>query len=377
MKKILFLLPLIAIFVTSCTNNSYTIKGNFTANTFEGQTVYLQVSDTSKAEAFTVIDSTIIKDSKFELKGKLTPDQIPMMGFVSVGKISEMTAGSIEKPVGTIVLEPGEITLTLDDTSVAVGGTPLNNDMQKIHGLFKELALIDKKTSVLDDEPIEQKKVLIDSIQSAMFSFAKNNAKNKAGEHVFLMAVQYQALNPEQYLEIIAATDTTFRANKDIQQLEQYFKQVVAQQEAVKKQEGEFIGKPFINAGLMTEQGKEVQLSDYVGKGKYVLIDFWASWCRPCLEEMPNLKAAYAEYKSKGFEIVGISIDENLVDWHRAIDANKLNWIQLSDSQGVAANLYKVPGIPCTFLVAPDGNVVAMNLRGQQLQEKLQELLAK
>lgn len=377
MKKIIFLLPLIAMLVASCSNNSYTIKGAFTTNTYEGQTVYLQVSDTSKADAFTVLDSAVIKDNKFILKGKVTPENNPMIGFVSVGKIAEMMTAAAEKPVATIVLEPGEISLTLEETSVTVGGTALNDDMQKIHGLFKELALLDKNTSILEDEPSDKKKALIDSIQSTMFSFAKANAKNKAGEHVLLMAVQYQALNPEQYLEIIAATDTTFRANQDVQQLQQYFKQVVEQQEAVKKQEAEFLNKPFLDANLMTQVGKEVKLSDYVGKGKYVLIDFWASWCRPCLEEIPNMKEAYAEYKSKGFEIIGISIDERLVDWHHAIDTYKMNWVQLSDAQGQAANLYKVVGIPCTFLVAPDGNIIAMNLRGNQLQDKLQEVLSK
>ncbi len=115
-------------------------------------------------------------------------------------------------------------------------------------------------------------------------------------------------------------------------------------------------------------------------RGKYVLVDFWASWCGPCRKENPQVVALYNKYKDKGFEILGVSLDEDKEAWLKAIEKDRLTWIHVSDLKGwqnEAARLYNVNAIPMTYLIDPDGVIIAKGLRGPALEAKLQELLGK
>lgn len=119
--------------------------------------------------------------------------------------------------------------------------------------------------------------------------------------------------------------------------------------------------------------GKEVSLSELRQGKKYILIDFWASWCNPCRKEIPNLKKLYAQYSGKGFEIVSISIDQKKADWEKALKEEGLTWPNFLDETGVAA-LYKVKFVPTMYLITADGVMVGENLRGEALATKLKEL---
>ena len=119
--------------------------------------------------------------------------------------------------------------------------------------------------------------------------------------------------------------------------------------------------------------GKEVSLSELRQGKKYVLIDFWASWCNPCRKEIPNLKKLYAQYSGKGFENVSISIDQKKADWEKALKEEGLTWPNFLDETGVAA-LYKVKFVPTMYLITADGVMVGENLRGEALTTKLKEL---
>ena len=122
--------------------------------------------------------------------------------------------------------------------------------------------------------------------------------------------------------------------------------------------------------------GNTLKLSSF--RGKYVLLDFWAAWCGPCRRENPNLVKAYANYQNKGFEIFQVSLDRTHDDWVKAIAADKLDWIHVSDLQywgSAAAKQYGVQSIPASFLLDPDGKIIAKNLRGPALEAKLMEVL--
>ena len=137
------------------------------------------------------------------------------------------------------------------------------------------------------------------------------------------------------------------------------------------------IGGMAANFTENTPEGKPVSLSSF--RGKYVLVDFWASWCVPCRAENPNVLKAYARYKSKGLEILGVSLDgaNSKAAWVKAIEKDQLTWTQVSDLKafsGSAAKLYGVTFIPINYLINPEGVIVAKNLRGEDLDKKLAEI---
>lgn len=135
------------------------------------------------------------------------------------------------------------------------------------------------------------------------------------------------------------------------------------------------VGKEAPEIALQNPNGETIKLSSL--RGKYVLIDFWAAWCRPCRAENPNVVRAYNEYSDKNFEILGVSLDRTRDKWLQAIDQDGLPWLHVSDLKfwkSQAALDYQVSAIPATFLIDPEGKIIAKNLRGASLEAKLKEL---
>jgi thiol-disulfide isomerase/thioredoxin len=191
---------------------------------------------------------------------------------------------------------------------------------------------------------------------------AANNWNKEAGEQKFdeILAANPQIANHPYVLEL---------------------KKRMAASEAQRKQNSErqnsLLGEKFRDLVEHDPDGNSHKLSEYVGHGKWVLVDFWASWCGPCRGEMPNVVAAYNQYHDKGFEIVGLSFDKDKDAWVKAIKDWEMPWIHLSDLkywETVAAGVYSITGIPDNILVDPEGIIVARGLRGDSLEAKLAEI---
>lgn len=137
------------------------------------------------------------------------------------------------------------------------------------------------------------------------------------------------------------------------------------------------VGTEFKDVELMDTAGRPIKISSF--KGKYILLDFWASWCSPCRREFPGLKKLYQNYSAKGFEIIGISIDRKYEDWIKAIEKDELQWPQLLDEgstyAGKAARLYKVLDIPKNFLINPGGKIIDQGLSPDRLNKRLSDLM--
>jgi thiol-disulfide isomerase/thioredoxin len=120
--------------------------------------------------------------------------------------------------------------------------------------------------------------------------------------------------------------------------------------------------------------GKTTRFSDYVGKGQYVLVDFWASWCGPCRAEIPNLIAAYNKYKEKGLVVLGVAVSDKPENTLKAIEDEKIPYPQIINSQQIATSLYGIRGIPEIMLFGPDGTIIKQGLRGENIEKTLAEI---
>ena len=199
------------------------------------------------------------------------------------------------------------------------------------------------------------------------FNTIVENAANQFGSDQ--LSRSYYQFEPQQILDIIAAMP----ADKQ----EKLADMKKGAEQALKVAPG----NPYIDITEPTPDGKQLSLKSAVEnkKNKYILLDFWASWCGPCMMEVPHLKAAYDKYHKKGFEIYAVSLDQKKENWEKAIKDKKMNWLHVSNVKywdAQSRNDYAVNSIPANFLIdCSTGKIVAKGLRGAALEEKLAELL--
>jgi len=210
---------------------------------------------------------------------------------------------------------------------------------------------------------------LFENAKAAYADFFKNNINTAFAQNIFSESKWTRRLNSGQ-LELVvqAVTDKAFKET-DV------YKNATARLASMKNT---LSGNPYTNIISKDPDGNTVELANYVGKGKYVLLDFWASWCPDCRKEMPALVDLYATYKDKNFEIVGYSMDKDKDAWTKGIKDLNITWYQMSDcdfwnSQG--AKLYAVQFIPLTVLINPEGIIIERGLDMDTLKEKLAALL--
>ena len=210
---------------------------------------------------------------------------------------------------------------------------------------------------------------LFENAKAIYADYFKNNINTAFAQNLFSESRWTRRLNPDQLESVIkAVTDEAFKETDA-------YKYAA---DRLFRMKNTLPGNPYTNIISKDPEGNTVELANYAGKGKYVLLDFWASWCPDCRKEMPALVELYAAYKDKNFEIVGYSLDKNKDAWIKGIEALNITWPQLSDcdtwnSQG--AKLYAVQFIPLTVLIDPEGTIIERGLEGDALKEKLTVLI--
>ena len=354
MKKII--LPiLISVFCASCSKDIYHINGKYTAA--DGERVYLINIDSKDT-----ISVTTVKDNQFSFKGKVLE---PVFAYIGQGRVRV-----------SYILEPGVASIDLDER---IGhGTPLADAYNKFHRRFysydalrnneRKVLTVEKETISLNEfnqrwEAINDKyRVLQGQLTDSLVSINKDNLVGALA------------------LDDMAFRDTTLfmRLYNEMSPQMQTFSLLRSDAENIRLQSRTAKGKMFtdylIKAGNL--DGSDVRLSDYVGKGKYILLDHWASWCGPCKAEMPYLKKTWEAFAGDRFDIVSIAVNDKREQTLHALKQLDMPWHQIVDAQSIPSTLYNIKGIPHLILFAPDGTILRRDLRGEQIYTAISQILS-
>lgn len=357
MKKV-FIIAAWMMVLAACKNNTYTITGSVEGGA-DGDKVYLESIIGVDA---TRLDSTVISGGKFILKG--SQDSTVLRYISCITKEETFSA--------PFFLEKGKISVALRKEGDSVTGTPSNEIYQAIRSDISDLvgqmnAIADgmEKDSSLTDEEKNVRAAALDSLDARYSEVIKegmrNNMDNPIG--IYLFKLGYYDNSLDENLELFAKIPEKYMTDPVLVKI----------QGLLERQKNTNVNQKFIDFTMRTPEGKEISLSDKVGKGKYVLVDFWASWCGPCRRSMPELKEVYSQYKDK-LEIVGVSLDNDEQAWKNAISSLGLSWTHMSDLKrwkSEAAVLYGVNSIPHTLLIDNEGMIIARNLAPQDVAKKL------
>lgn len=344
----------------------YVINGNITGD-YKGM-VYLVKEKFLKGPQ-TRLDSCEVVNGKYSFKGKVEGD--PVIHFIS------NSGGSLTP----LFLENGTININASADNFyhgQVSGT-VNNDIFKFYN-FQTRYITD---SIISATVIDWSRFGREDMDKESEAFQERTklTKKRSLDIQRQMAMRYntEAFAPfiilfemisdctlDELKELRASLDPSLDAHPYTIQLEEYMANADFK-----------IGMVAPDFSIKGMDGKMINLKDY--RGKYVLIDFWASWCGPCLKEMPNVVKLYSETKRDKFEILGISIDskDKEAAWKKSIKDHNMKWIQACDFEtwfGPVARKYDVQAIPRTILVDPDGNVAGIDLRGEELMKTVKKL---
>ena len=379
-KKILAVVALSSAML-ACNNKE--VKGKFTLQgnikNLEDQQVYLEQLFFTQQQP-QVLDTGVIKNGKFEVVAIASEDGLYRIRF------EKMNSGFIfinDKPTINFTADIKDVSLQGPDFNTPANNT-LKNLLLNIEGQRSTLVSTSKKIDSLKSLPGSDSILMAESktLSGLTDNFNKFIVKyidTVSQPVVALFALGYtQSIDPAVLNTIVPKMVNRFPGHQGIVGIVTQFNEMLVENNkpAPAKTSAPTIGSMAPDFTMNDTEGKPFTLSQL--KGKYVLVDFWASWCGPCRGENPNVVAAYNQFKNKNFTILGVSLDENKEKWLQAIKADKLKWKQVSDLKGwenATVSLYGYDGIPYNVLIDPQGKIIATSLRESALQEKLLEIL--
>jgi len=354
-----FLTVLICMFISCAENNRYTIEGSIDDGSLKK--VYLLKSDSA---GLVVYDTVEMNNGNFVFEGIIDKPEVWHISF-QPPEIAEYLYG--------IILEPGKISVSFspDREYMFAAGTPLNDKWRNAFGQYTEKKseldhLLGKDSlSLAEIDLLEKTKKEMSGFVSG---FIRENIDNEIGLH-YLLSLRWR-IDDKDASELLNLAGDTFRNLTQIKEWETF----LAIKDNIKS------GNPFIDVRGVDPDGNEKALSDYAGNSNIVLIDFWASWCAPCIDEFPRLKTAYERYKPRGFEIIGVSLDNDSKKWKASIEKLNLEWPQISDLKGWDSEFvrqYPARPIPYSVLLDENGNIIKAGLRGNMLLAILDKIYNK
>ncbi|MBO9731566.1 MAG: AhpC/TSA family protein [Chitinophaga sp.] len=289
-----------------------------------------------------------------------------------------------EKHGTVLYLEEGKMNITGKGPyfeGAQMTGSPFVADWADIAQNFlyntsnKESAALQQKleaaSAIGDADAAREAKAALDELNKKDVAAALkwvNDHPNSGAASFLINAILMNAMDRAQVMDVINKTGVNVQSTATIKKM---IKDITGSERLTK-----MLNNPAPDFSGPDTNGKTIKLSDL--KGKYVLLDFWASWCKPCREVTPKMAAVYEKYKGKGFTILSVSLDDKKEKWLQAIAEDKMTWLQVSDLKGgesPIAELYGVKAIPATMLIDPSGKLISMGINGDALDAKLAELL--
>lgn len=357
------ILTLLAVLAagTACTytNNpaTYTVNGTLPDSTANGKMVYLANRNNNQT-----LDSTLVVDGKFTFTGKMDTATLSMV--------------RVDRFYSNFMLENGTITLDLARPNHAEG-TPLNvawtQFMEAKDSLNQVISNKQKEIMAMQVDNEEKDKLFSEffdhewkpAYMRVLDRFYHENQTNDVGVAALTTFNQFYSI--DQMDSLVNTASAFLKSRRPVIDL--------IERIAVLRETAE--GKPFVDFTIDTEDGGKVSLSDYVGKGKYTLVDFWASWCGPCRGETPVIAEIYNQYKNKGLQVLGVAVWDQPDATKKAIEELNITWPQILNANDIPTKKYGINGIPHIILFGPDGTIVARNLRGDQMKAKIKEVMEK
>ena len=356
--KILSTLAL-AVFAFTASAQSYKITGKADENS-NGKTVYLVDHNTAE-----VYDSCVVKKGKFKFKNKITGEKVLKVNIDKSRRTEAvLMVGNKTKATVDFTTNPATVTdkggyndqLTAMMNSATEAGEAVNAKIEQMMNEGKSR-----------EEIAEAISADIEAVYDIYRNAIKDNKDNIIGAYVAGMAARQFYSNLEEIDELIATVKYAGEMAP-----------IKALRENYQKAEATQAGKMFVDFEGYTIDGKPSRLSDYVGKGKYVLVDFWASWCGPCKGEIPNLIELQNQYGGEKFTVLGVNVWDDEEAFKLALEEEGITYPQIvipQNNKDNATELYGIQGIPQIILFGPDGTIIRRNLRGQSMMDFVAEQL--
>lgn len=361
MKSSIFSALLLAVLLlASCQSNTWKVEGT-ASGIADGDTILLYDGISEFP-----LDTIVVQEGKFELEGQA--DSV-MLYTLYCDKASQQ--------VIMFFTEPGTIKISLADSEApVVSGTPANDAWQEFVNLQMDYSqkMQEKAMNLYNENVAEDQRMAIyqqyiglqNEMNEKVIQLIKDNLGNEMGYYLFVeLAFSGELFTNEQIVTFIGMMPEKFKQREPVKTLENRFGNAGKTE----------VGKTIENFTLRTPDGESMDLRSEISKNKITVLDFWASWCGPCCEEMPFMKQMLEENQEKGLGIIGISLDQDNEDWTNAIARLGLTWPQAIDDEGKLAEAFLITAIPYTVILDQNGVILAKELRREALSQFIKEKL--